>query len=1090
MTKSSPPRTLQAVEENGLREKRTFSFLTSVLVMMLALSGVVTLAGRVIGTLGQYEQYLWSTDQRLTALTEHQASILAVVGYFIVTVNEEPRYLHEEIANSKARCEKVFQGGQQSLNFLHACNESIKLLDASKGDASLMIISADGGAAYSHNFLLGGADGKSIQKDELIRFIKTQINLGQNKVYKAGRENALVHWTRAPQTWGLPQNTLIVISALIENGEPSAYLLTSAKLAPFFYSEVSGIPHGHITLVNQSGEILLNNQDSSRESSPGPLKNQAAELRTSEISLKGWQITWPSEAFEGNIIIASVSWAALLQALRFDFYMIISITLFTIFSALIAARFWKKHFISRYHIEAQQAVERELLNYLLVHATPVGLCIVRSSGFEIIVANDICRESLGLSLTSDQLPAELSKQFEKNLTGPAKTIQIRGAHTRIAQFPFSFKSRDGLETHFEITFAPASLNSEDVFFCAIADMTEHFEAEKLLRQAKQTSEEVAKAKVNFFASMSHEIRTPLTTLFGNLELVAIGPLSSAQRARVQAMETSAADLLQLVNDVLDFSKIDIGELNIIRKWGSVMNLFSTIATAHASIASQKRLRLYVVLNPNLPQRLKFDSLRVSQVLNNLLSNSFKFTKSGKVVIRASWENKTLKFIVSDSGCGIPDELLPRLFKPFVQGDQYRLARIRGTGLGLSICNRLVSLMGGKISIESMVDVGTRAVVILPFDDECYQFDEQSRVILKGRKVALMCKAPEYLEWIESLFAGGDALLAQVESKEGYILKHHYDYLIVTEEFSVADVIRIWGGAQGIILMSLDGPPTPVETDESIITVGIYSLSGIALAVDMALGINYETNSPTQSYVASPVLNTNVDPHIKLNVLVVEDNVLNLTLLKDQLMTSGCEVYTARSGEEAIAYVTRFELDLIFTDVNMPGMDGYELLEEINKISPQTPIYAISASGEQCEVQKGKDSGFIDYLVKPVPLSKILSVLNYVVDQKKVNQNEIRIPRFPVVVEEYLDIFDAHMLKEVEALRSVMIRKEYSLLAEWIHGFLGGLTVLGDSQLLSMAQAVFTEVQYCKQWSSSVEEMLEILRSELEVLCKINHSNYD
>ena len=181
-------------------------------------------------------------------------------------------------------------------------------------------------------------------------------------------------------------------------------------------------------------------------------------------------------------------------------------------------------------------------------------------------------------------------------------------------------------------------------------------------------------KVNFFASMSHEIRTPLASLVGNIELVALGPLAAEQQARVRAMQVSAKGLLQVVNDVLDFSKIDVGELSLSEEWTSITDLLCRIASSYAHLATQQGLRFFTVFDRAIPTPLYFDPVRVSQIVTNLLSNAFKFTQSGKIVLRARWVELKLEISVVDSGIGIPDELKTRLFQPFTQGNSNRLTQ--------------------------------------------------------------------------------------------------------------------------------------------------------------------------------------------------------------------------------------------------------------------------------------------------------------------------------------------------------------------------------------------------------------------------------
>ncbi len=238
-------------------------------------------------------------------------------------------------------------------------------------------------------------------------------------------------------------------------------------------------------------------------------------------------------------------------------------------------------------------------------------------------------------------------------------------------------------------------------------------AQQLLHEAKLASDAAARARVAFFASMSHEIRTPLSSLLGNMELVGMGALEPEQRARVSAMQVSAEGLLQIVNDVLDFSRIDVGAFSIAEEPVSVTELLGRIAISHAPLAAQHKLSFFAVYGKDIPDRLRLDPVRLAQIINNLLGNAFKFTRVGKIVLRARWVDEKLEIVVADTGVGIPDEYKDRLFQPFSQVDNNRLAQARGTGLGLSICMRLVERMNGRITLDSILGVGTRVTVRLP-----------------------------------------------------------------------------------------------------------------------------------------------------------------------------------------------------------------------------------------------------------------------------------------------------------------------------------------------------------------------------------------
>jgi len=243
-------------------------------------------------------------------------------------------------------------------------------------------------------------------------------------------------------------------------------------------------------------------------------------------------------------------------------------------------------------------------------------------------------------------------------------------------------------------------------------------ANRALMEAKNVAQRATAAKSSFLAAMSHEIRTPMSAILGMIEILRHTPLSEDQTRIVNVIEQSSSSLLQIINDILDFSKIEAGHLDLNPVPTSLADLVEGVAAIYEGLASSKGLTLDWNADTAMSAAHLVDPLRLRQILNNFASNAIKFTEAGQVKISASLaektaETETIRFRVSDTGIGIPADVLPTLFRPFVQGEATTTARFGGTGLGLSICRRLSDRMGGRIDVESEVGSGTTFILTLP-----------------------------------------------------------------------------------------------------------------------------------------------------------------------------------------------------------------------------------------------------------------------------------------------------------------------------------------------------------------------------------------
>ncbi len=511
-------------------------------------------------------------------------------------------------------------------------------------------------------------------------------------------------------------------------------------------------------------------------------------------------------------------------------------------------------------------------------------------------------------------------------------------------------------------------------------------------------EREANAKMRFLATMSHEMRTPLNGILGMTGLLLDTPLDPNQRAYADAVRDSGSALLSLINDLLDYSKIEAGKLELDSTTFDPHSLFHSIAELLSPKAEDKGIELASVLDPSVPTRLRGDAARLRQIIINLAGNGVKFTDTGGVIIEVHCEpgahNEELRLVVSvrDTGIGISDHAKKAIFEEFEQGDSVNEKRQEGTGLGLAIARRLTKAMGGDIRVESKPGEGS----IFQFDVKMETVSASGvvkpatieREVIIGTRSSVLARATS--KQLRAIGIEKIAIGKTLEAITDLINKHANAIVLCDSDFATEHGEEIsQQAAQSIVMLSsLSRVQLPFFRDAGFSGFLIKPIRQHSLSAQLNPTIadtRKSTGRPSELRTEEAETNTEVSPaktttpngNKKARVLLAEDNRINAVLATTLIERAGHEVVVAVNGLEAVKAISENPYDIVFMDMHMPEMDGLEAARQIRALSgapAATPIIALTANAMPSDRKKCLEAGMDDFLSKPFEPNDLVAVI--------------------------------------------------------------------------------------------------------------------
>lgn len=761
--------------------------------------------------------------------------------------------------------------------------------------------------------------------------------------------------------------------------------------------------------------------------SDGPHEHGALEEVDSNVRFgrEGVLIdTWCQDGWAAGYL---VPYDRFFEAARWQPLSFVGLLLLCVVGSIVLYRRHRNLVVRPAQASHERVVESESFNRAVIDAARVAVCALRISDQQVVAKNQLAEQWLG--------DVEIVRQLALAPDGAVSDVEINGRHLSFIASRLTYRG-------------------EEVILATFSDISDHKRVQAALAQAKRAADDANAGKTVFLATMSHEIRTPLYGTLGTVELLGLTPLTNLQRGYLRTIQTSSAGLLNVINDILDVSKIESRQMTLKDQRLDPAALTEEVMQAYAATADAKGLQFFATIATDIPVYAHGDALRIKQVLNNLVSNAIKFTEAGWVridLVRAGEADggAVLEWRIADTGLGIPASQQQMLFQPFYQAHGSSGHAMPGTGLGLYICHSLCELMQGSITLDSSPGRGSTFIFQLPL-----RVTADAARLAGGGEIAptpaVWVRAPvadvaqDTCAWLALAGASARPIHgSSVPAKRDGILVE-----LLPERLPPIE----WNGPR--VSCIPDGPDKP-QWSLSEIHVTSHLRHSIVEAVALA-----QRERPSAELPATEA--DGDDGHggseyrpdaglrrLGLRVLVAEDNPVNRNLLVRQLEELGCEVTLCADGVETLARWSADEFDVLVTDMNMPLMNGYELVRTLRARSTNAPIIGLTADALQTQRDAGFAAGLNAWVVKPVDLRTLHDALSTAC--ARIIGSKFAGPPPPTKPKELFDshlraAFNTTMREDMASMRAALAARDAPAAVATLHRMRGSLAVMNAEDI--------------------------------------------
>jgi PAS domain S-box-containing protein len=520
-----------------------------------------------------------------------------------------------------------------------------------------------------------------------------------------------------------------------------------------------------------------------------------------------------------------------------------------------------------------------------------------------------------------------------------------------------------------------------------------------LVQIQKTANEANNAKNQFLANMSHEIRTPLNGILGFLQLIESTELNTEQSEYIRNIKNSTDILIGIINDILDISKLESGEMDIEEISFDIRSTIESVVIPHTKIASEKGLELNMLMKSNVPQRVLGDPIKLRQVLTNLINNAIKFTDKGEIFIEVELKEESDKEVeiiykVNDTGIGVSEEKINKLFLPFTQGDSSFTKKYGGTGLGLSISKKFVEMMKGNIYVKSNKGKGSTFIFTTKFkksnDEDTINTGDYS--VFKGKKILVVDENKMNCNITKIYLQELGAKVEEVRSIEEALaillndnyIKTTYDAVLVNYQTSSVSMHNFSKSLKAmpatkkipLFLITSIAEKDEVKKAKESGFVGYLSKPFRRKEfLDCIAKVLYKNDNDSIFITRHAI--REAEYHKKLKILIVEDNEVDRTILARKLQYKGYWCDVAENGLDAVNACKNNRYDIVFMDCQMPILDGYEatrIIRQEESDKNHVMIVALSSSCQRNDYDKCIKAGIDNYLNKPVEIESIMKII--------------------------------------------------------------------------------------------------------------------